>query len=199
MDYSTEKKEIVKKYRKEWYEKNKQKLLQKRKEYYQKNREEINKKNGEFYQNNKEKLLKKQKDWYEKNKEEVLKKSKDYYQDNREDILERVKDYYQDNREYKIDYNKTYTKSQGAITLKLNNCKIADIEKHRDYNIDKEHIEDLLKNQDYKCNNCKIKVKMEWEDAFDPIQFSINRLDNSKGHIKGNVEITCYKCNLLLK
>jgi vacuolar-type H+-ATPase subunit I/STV1 len=53
----------------------------------------------EYYQDNKEKLLQKRKELYEANKEEILEQHKEYYQDNKEKILQQKKEYRKDNKE----------------------------------------------------------------------------------------------------
>jgi AAA domain len=45
------------------------------------------------------------------------------------------------------------------------------------------------------CSFCGCDVKTHGFKANDPEQVSIDRLDNNKGHVKGNVHITCWGCN----
>ena len=99
-----------------------------------------------------------------------------------------LKKIYKDNR-------KIYYKSKDAIKLKLINCKIQDKIKKREFNIDENYVKELLEKQNNICDNCKIEVKLEWIEPYDPLQLSINRIDNKKGHIKGNCNILCWGCN----
>ena len=65
-------------YKKEWREKNKDRLQENKKEYRK---------------NNREMLAKMEKDWYEKNKEHVAKRGKEYRERNKEKCRERSKKY----------------------------------------------------------------------------------------------------------
>ena len=64
-----------KKCMKEYYENNKEKILEQRKEYRENNKEKIK----EYYENNKEKILKQKKDYYENNKEQKKEYNKNNY------------------------------------------------------------------------------------------------------------------------
>ena len=61
----------------EWYEDNKEAILERNREYYQENKEAITKQRKERYQQNKEIIAKKAKEYYEKNKEAINEKSKE--------------------------------------------------------------------------------------------------------------------------
>jgi hypothetical protein len=96
-----------KEYKREWYQKNKERLKEKSNE----NREEILRKKREWYHKNKEKIKENSpdrseylKEYYRNNKE----KFSDYYQENKDSILENRKDYYENNKGDKKDYNKKY-------------------------------------------------------------------------------------------
>jgi len=54
--------------KREWYEKNKDRILKERKEFYEENKDKIVKERKEFYEKNKDKILKQKKEWYEKRK-----------------------------------------------------------------------------------------------------------------------------------
>ena len=60
-------------------------------------------KNKEYYEKNKEQLLEKNKEYYEKNKEQLLEKAKEFYQKNKEQILEYKKQYNQKKKLGKIN------------------------------------------------------------------------------------------------
>jgi hypothetical protein len=108
--YITEEQRIE--YHKEYYENNKEIILEKTKEYRLENRDTILEYNKEYYENNKEILLEKNKEYYENNKEIILEKKKEYYENNKD----KVKEYYENNKEIileKMDCacGKTYTKN----------------------------------------------------------------------------------------
>ena len=53
----------------------------------------------DYYEENKEKLLEQQKDYYEENKEKLLEQKKDWYEENKEKIAEKQKEYREANKE----------------------------------------------------------------------------------------------------
>jgi hypothetical protein len=78
--------------KKEFYEDNREKILEYQKEYREENREKISEKKKEYYEDNREKKLEKQKEYHEKNHEKYLQYQKEYYEDNREKILQETKE-----------------------------------------------------------------------------------------------------------
>ena len=69
------------------------------KEYYQQNKEHILEHNKEYYQQNKEKIAEKVKEYYETNKEQILEYQKEYREANKETANEKMKEYRQKNRQ----------------------------------------------------------------------------------------------------
>ena len=92
--YQDNKEKIIEKSRK-YYNENRDTILIKDKEYREKNKEEINKSQKNHYLKNKEQINLKQHEFYEQNKEKIKAKSKDYRNNN----LEKVKQYYLNNKE----------------------------------------------------------------------------------------------------
>ena len=68
-------------------------------EYYQRNRDEILEQNREYYQKNREKELEQRREHYQKNREKRLEQRREHYQKNREKELERRREHYQKNRD----------------------------------------------------------------------------------------------------
>jgi len=93
---------------KEWYEDNKEKILEKIKEYKEANKEKILEKEKERYENNKEKKLEKHKEYNKANKEKIAERMKEYYEDNKEKILEKHKEWYENNKEKAKEYSKKF-------------------------------------------------------------------------------------------
>ena len=48
----------------------------------------------------------------------------------------------------------------------------------------------------HKCFYCRKICKIVFKNIRDPKQWTLERKDNSIGHITDNVEICCYKCNV---
>jgi len=85
-------------YEKEYYEKNKQNILECHKEYYEDNKELIREKNKEYYEKNREKKIEKQKEYYEDNKEQIREYKKEYYEKNKQKVLEQQREYRKKNK-----------------------------------------------------------------------------------------------------
>jgi len=75
--------------------------LQKRREYYQKNKNRINQLRKQWREDNKEKIKKQKKEWYNKDDNQSKKKQhdKEYYRLNKEKIKQRVIQYRQKNKD----------------------------------------------------------------------------------------------------
>jgi hypothetical protein len=159
-----------------------------RKEYMKNYREQNKEKLKERRLQNKEKLKVNYKNWYDKNKEKKKEYVTEWIKENKEHINEYRRNYYREVISLKL-------KSTYAMKNKLKSYKESDFIYNRDFDIDEEYVIDLLEKCDYKCENCNIKLKMEWIENYDKQQFSVNRIDNKIGHIKGNCNITCWGCN----
>ena len=46
------------------------------------------------------------------------------------------------------------------------------------------------------CYYCKDNVQLIYEFVREPKQWTLDRIDNSHGHNRNNVEISCLRCNL---
>ena len=89
--YYEENKEWLIEKNKEHYENNKEYYTQYKKKYYEKNKELLNQKTKKYYEENKEHLKEKNKEYREKNKEEIKKQRKEYDKKYREDNKEKIK------------------------------------------------------------------------------------------------------------
>ncbi len=67
-------------------------------EYYEDNKDRLVQKNKEWYENNKESVAQYKKEWAEENRIELTQKRKDYYDANKEQLSEKYKVYREDNR-----------------------------------------------------------------------------------------------------
>ena len=117
-------------YQQQYYEQNKDKMLEKRKQYYEQNKDkfkeyyEQNKKQireyqQEYCQKNKDKKQDydkhyyeqnkdKKQQYYEQNKKQILEQHKEYREQNKEQIREYQKQYYEQNKDKKREYNRQY-------------------------------------------------------------------------------------------
>ena len=101
-------------YMREYRKKNRDKIKKYQQEYdtqyYQDNKEQILEDKKEYYQENREEILQDRKEYYEEHKEEKIEYNKQYYQENKETIFEKDKEYRAKNkfkiRKYHNDYNR---------------------------------------------------------------------------------------------
>ena len=85
------------------------------------------------------------------------------------------------------------------LLCKLNSYKQQDIRKNKyiksDF-INQDVLMEKLVISKLKCYYCKESVLFLYENSRDTKQWTLDRLDNSIGHISENVVICCLKCNL---
>ena len=90
-------------------------------------------------------------------------------------------------------------KMNSEINNKLLSYKAQDKKKNK-YDeskfVNNSYIWDLLKKCNYTCFYCNQHVKLLYNEARDPLQWSIERIDNDFGHNNDNVVIACLHCNL---
>ena len=91
--YTTD--EQKKEQKKQYYEDNKQKLIEKAKKYRQENKADVLEKAKKYYQENRELMLEKSKQYTQAHKEQVKEKRKQYTQANKELVKEKRKQYRQ--------------------------------------------------------------------------------------------------------
>ncbi len=116
---------INKEERKEYYEKNREKILRQRKEYYYKNQNKEKASAKKYGEENKEKIQKYnqipivkernkkvKKKYQEKNKEKIKIKKRKWNQENKEKIRKQHKDYYERNREERRKQIRQYIKKR---------------------------------------------------------------------------------------
>ena len=106
------------KYKKQYYEDNKEKILEYNKQYYKDNKEyykEYREDNKEYYkeyrEDNKEYYKEYNKEYYKDNKEYYKEYNKEYKKQYYEDNKEYKKQYYEDNKEKISEHNKQYYKN----------------------------------------------------------------------------------------
>ena len=89
------------------------------------------------------------------------------------------------------------TKQQIRTTIakKLVAYKKHDEKKGRSFNLKVDHVLKLYLAQSNRCAVCNIELLWSYAPK-DLQQFSVDRLDNTKGHTDGNVRLTCWECNI---
>jgi hypothetical protein len=84
------------------------------------------------------------------------------------------------------------------LQKKLNSYKQQDIKKNKTENglISYEELLEKLVISKLRCYYCKKEALLLYENNREQKQWTLDRLDNSCGHTKDNVVISCLKCNL---
>lgn len=82
---------------------------------------------------------------------------------------------------------------------KLNGYKSQDIKKNKyleELFMTMQDVLRLLILCENKCFYCSVLVHIVYENSREPKQWTLERVDNEKGHNKDNVMIACLECNL---
>ena len=86
------------------------------------------------------------------------------------------------------------------LKKKLQGYLAQDKKKNRPYDAEKyinmEKLLPLLVASKLRCRYCKYGVMMLYNNVREPLQWTLDRIDNSKPHNTDNVVIACLKCNL---
>jgi hypothetical protein len=91
---------------KEYYEENKQQILEQIKEYREINKEEIKEKRIQYYQEHREEILEQKHEYNEAHKDEKHEYNQKYYKENTEQIIIKGKQYYDENKAKIIEKKK---------------------------------------------------------------------------------------------
>ena len=96
----------IKEYKRQWYLKNRERLIQLHREYWNRNKDKLNEKRRKWYKENKDKKREQDRIYYQKNREKILLHVKEYYQNH----IDKYKKYRQDTLESRREYNRQYWK-----------------------------------------------------------------------------------------
>lgn len=175
-------------------------------DYYSKNKEEINKKNRDYYHDNKERMKDSMSQYYQENKEELLSYQKQYYQNNKDKIKEYDKQYNLENKDKILTYHKMYRKSEHGkeVVRRYNNSIEGKLKNHNKTNkrrirlINSENTltsEELDSNISYFNNRCAYCECLFSEDNKMHLEHIVP-VSKGGGTTKENIVPACATCNL---
>jgi len=88
---------------------------------------------------------------------------------------------------------------KNEIQRKIHGYKAQDMKKNKldtFHFVNIQHILEKLVEAELNCFYCQGPVKIWYEICRDPLQWTLERINNKLGHNIGNVEIACLQCNL---
>lgn len=172
------------------------------KQYNAEHKEERGEYNKQYYIANKEKLLKYSEQYYQENRDKALANKKEYYIKNSERIKDYTrrnkKEFYKNNKEIILNHQKEFrNETIVGRAIMLRHGYIAQDRKYgligKELPDDYVTIQDVVRLITKKCAHYNVCGTYGWR------KIGLNRLDNSKPHIKNNVESCCPKCNRFLR
>jgi len=129
---------------KEYYETNKDKILEKTKEYQKTNKDKIK----EYREANKDKI----KEWIEDNKDKIKEQRKEFRELNKDKLSEQKKEYYETNKDKILEQKKEhYETNKDKILVKVKEYREANIEKIKEYDKQRQY-------QEMFCECCKKNI-----------------------------------------
>jgi len=88
---------------------------------------------------------------------------------------------------------------KNEIQRKIHGYRSQDVRKNKfdvSYFISFEYVLKKILETELNCFYCQGPVKIWYEFSRDPLQWTLERINNKIGHNVGNVEISCLQCNL---
>jgi hypothetical protein len=82
-----------------------------------------------------------------------------------------------------------------VIGKKISGHKAFDQQHGHETDLTVEFIQQLIKEQQGRCTHCHEELLLYGFSKWEPLQLSIDRICDSKGHVQGNVKVSCFACN----
>lgn len=187
-EYNKRNAEKIRRRKREYYRKHSTESRERHQKYYLEHRSQILEKAHEYAQRNAEKLSQRRKEYYQRNKERLNKASQRRYFENRPKMLQQRRDYYLKNRERLSAKGKEWA-SENLALVKLYKQRYR--ARKREAKISDFNIECWLNSQKpFRCYLCGRKIK---DDDF----HIEHRIPLSRGgvHAPFNLGIACPRCN----
>ena len=130
--------------------------------------------------------------YYENNKEKVKEQAKEYYANNKEQILETVHTYREANRDTLREKGREYYRRKPENRM-LNRARSRAKKYSMDFNLDESDI--LIPTH---CPLLGIELYIaEGRKAVKDNSASLDRIDSTKGYVKGNVWVISHRANTI--
>lgn len=134
----------------------------------------------------------------EQNKDKKAKWDKTYYHKHKSSIQERFSKWYSDNQQRLVDKQFLYSKSIGGIYTQV---KRSAKKRNKKVNISKEEFTIWWKKQEQKCYYCgkTLHQVINDNDTMNNCRtrLTIDRKDNDKPYEVSNIVLACYRCNMI--
>jgi hypothetical protein len=134
--------------------------------------------NKQYSKNNRDRILENKKRYYEKNKEKIRKKAKDNYDTNKEEFIAKQRKY--------------YSSEKGRAVRLLTKAKQRAKEEGLEFDLSHEDI--VIPER---CPYLDVPLTHELGQGQLPTNSSIDRIDSSKGYVKGNIQIISRLANTM--
>lgn len=177
--------------RRAYYLKNRERELERAKQYRKEHIDEVKEREQKYREENRDTILEKKREFYNNNKEAELTRAKQWRDNNKD----KVKDLHH-KRWVEVEKVKRKHDWNTILKKKLNSLKLVDENKGREFNIDKDYVNNIIQEASNKCKWCSKECKFVGYDNRDIDQWSIDRIDNNYGHIQGNIVLSCLHCNV---
>jgi len=155
-----------------------------------------------YYERNKEQCAATHHLYYEKHKAQICQRMKSWYNNGGKHVVSQYRQKHKKRLNTKMqEWRKRNPDRQKALRCKsfssfLTMCiwtaKVSKVAKTKGFDITKDYLLMLLKKQNNKCAISEINLI---HDIGKPETVSIDRIDSSKGYIKGNVQLVCQFIN----
>lgn len=171
------------------YEKNKEIILKKQKVYGEKNKERIKKAKKRYRKLNRKKCILKDRNYYYKNIGVCRAKSRKYHTDHRDELLPKMRKYRKTLKAKKLKID--WYDNNKELVLWCNAKKRAK-DKNVEFNLDRSDI--IIPEYDPVFKEKLIRNNHGGKGVFDNSP-SVDRVDSSKGYIKGNICVISHRAN----
>lgn len=178
----------------EWYYSNqvcKECQVKHQRKYYECNKKRIREHQRGYYECNKERLNEKQREYGRKNKKRIDEYKKEHYKCNKERINEKRKERYKNNKHYDINDD---VKIRKWAMSRLSTLKSRAKNKNLEFNLE---LQDILDARVKYCPYLGYELMYGSYNEERMLSASVDRIDTTKGYIKGNIEIISNRANII--